>query len=134
MATTTDHLIEQARSRIRSLDPAQVEANLFTDDALLVDVREPEELDEHGLIAGAFHVPRGLLERWADDHSPHHRGDFVRDRRTILYSGHGDRSALAAATLHDLGFTDVAHLDGGLAAWVQAGLPVVGLKSWHVHA
>lgn len=126
MATTTDQLVREARTWIRNLTPAEVEANLFVPDALLVDVREPEELSDDGLIAGAVHAPRGVLELRADPSSPQHRADFDPERRTILYCSTGERSALAADLLRRLGYRDVGHLDGGLVAWRAAGLPVVG--------
>lgn len=132
MTTTSAELVASARSRIRHLTPAEVEANLFAQDALLVDIREPEELDEHGLIAGAVHAPRGLLEFWADPTGSLHRSEFDPRRRTIVYCAVGSRSALAADVLQQLGYVDVAHLDGGIAAWKAAGLPVVGLHPWHL--
>lgn len=129
MATTTEQMVRDARTWIRNLSPAEVEANLFVPDAFLVDIREPEELDDHGLIAGAFHAPRGLLEFWADPASALHRPEFDPERRTILYCTAGSRSALAADALRRLGYRDVGHLDGGLTAWVEAGLPVVGART-----
>lgn len=128
MATTTAQMVRDARTWIRNWSPAEVEANLFAPDAYLVDVREPEELDEHGLIVGAHHVPRGMVELWADPASDQHRPGFDPGRRTILYCDTGARSALAADALRRLGYVDVGHLDGGLAAWTAAGLPVVGAR------
>ena len=64
-----------------------------------------------------------MLEFYADPTSPYHRLEFDPARRTILYCASGGRSALAARTLRDLGYADVAHLDGGLKAWIAAGLP-----------
>ncbi|MEX1178261.1 MAG: rhodanese-like domain-containing protein [Nitriliruptor sp.] len=130
-STTVGDLVRDARSRIRGLTPSEVEAHTLGQESILIDVREPEELDDQGLIAGAFHVPRGLLEFWADPTSPSHRPMFDPARTTIVYCAAGSRSALAAAALLDLGYRDVAHLDGGIQAWEQAGLPVAGLESWH---
>lgn len=132
MGTTAAALVARATGRVRELTPAQVEAHVLADDAILVDVREPEELDEHGLIAGAVHAPRGMLEFWADPTSPLHRPALDPGRRTILYCAVGSRSALAADALQELGYVDVSHLAGGLSAWTAAGLPVVGLKRWHL--
>lgn len=131
MSTTVEDLVSTAKGRIRNLTPAEVEAHAIEGQALLVDLREPEELDEHGLIAGAFHVPRGLLEFWADPASPVHRPELDPARATILYCAAGSRSALAVEALQQLGYRDVAHLDGGIQAWKRAGLPVAGLESWH---
>lgn len=131
MSTTISELVTTARTRIRNLTPAEVEAHVIAGEAVVVDLREPEELDEHGLIAGAYHVPRGLLEFWADPASPMHRPHLDPERTTILYCAAGSRSALAVETLQALGYRDVAHLEGGIQAWKQAGLPVAGLASWH---
>lgn len=133
MGTTAAMMVADATARIQTLTAAQVEAHVLGGACQLVDVREPEELDEQGLIAGAHHVPRGLLEFWADPANPLHRPTLDPTRTTILYCAVGSRSALAARTLQEIGYADVAHLGGGIAAWKQAGLPVVGLKTWHLH-
>jgi rhodanese-related sulfurtransferase len=70
------------------------------------------------------HAPRGMLEFYADATSPYHRAEFDQTRRVILHCASGGRSALAADTLAVLGYTDVAHLEGGLKAWQEEGLPV----------
>jgi rhodanese-related sulfurtransferase len=64
-----------------------------------------------------------MLEFWADPASPYHRPEFDPARRTVLYCASGGRSALAARTLQSLGYVDVAHLDGGIKSWKQAGHP-----------
>ena len=71
-------------------------------------------------------MPRGMLEFRADPSSPAHLPDMRPERRVILHCASGGRSALAAATLAAMGYRDVAHLDGGLTAWREAGLPVDG--------
>ena len=65
-----------------------------------------------------------MLEFWADPSSPYHRPEFDPGRRTILYCASGGPSALAAATLQELGYGRVAHLDGGFNAWREAGREV----------
>ncbi|WP_052667391.1 rhodanese-like domain-containing protein [Nitriliruptor alkaliphilus] len=127
MTTTAAAMVAGADARVRSLTPYQVEAHLLAQDCVLVDLREPDELDDEGLIAGAFHVPRGQLEFRADPASPEHRPPLHPDQRTILYCTEGHRSALGTDTLHRLGYRDVAHLAGGLEAWKRAGRPVAGL-------
>jgi rhodanese-related sulfurtransferase len=76
------------------------------------------------MIPGALHVPRGMLEFRADPASPAHHAVLNPARRTIMYCASGNRSALSAVTLRQLGFTNVAHLDGGFRAWMAAGKPV----------
>ena len=124
MATVAD-LITDARTRVTHLTPTDVAAEVDAGDVLLVDLREPGELDASGILPGAVHAPRGMLEFWADPASPYHRSEFDPDRRTVLYCASGGRSALAAAALQDLGYRDVAHLDGGITGWLDAGQPPV---------
>lgn len=124
MHTTAAQLVAQAKSRVENLTPDQVEAET-AGDAILVDLREPGELENEGMIAGAVHAPRGMLEFWADPSSPYHRSEFEPTRRTVLYCASGGRSALAAGVLAQFGYSDVAHLDGGIKAWKQTGHPTV---------
>jgi rhodanese-related sulfurtransferase len=116
-------MVAEARSAVENLPPDQVAAEIARGHALLVDLREPEERVKTGAIPGAVHAARGMLEFYADPASPYHRPEFDRTRRTILYCASGGRSALAAGTLRELGYADVAHLDGGLRAWIDSGRP-----------
>ena len=125
MRTAVD-LVTVARGQVENLPPAAVAAELDTGCVVLVDVREPMERDDQGVIPGAVHVPRGMLEFCADPSSPAHLADLSPERRVILHCASGGRSALAAVTLAAMGYRDVAHLDGGLAAWREAGLPIGG--------
>lgn len=118
-------LVTDARTRVTALAPDQVAAEVASGHGVLLDLREAAELEQHGVIAGAVHAPRGMLEFYADPASPYHRSEFDPGRRTILYCASGGRSALAADTLQQLGYTDVAHLDGGFTAWRDAGHPIV---------
>ncbi len=124
MPTTAVELVSFAKSQVENLTPDQVAIEIGRD-ALLIDVREPAELDAEGMIRGAVHAPRGMLEFWADQASPDHRPEFDPQRRTVVYCATGGRSALAAQLLRQLGYADVAHLDGGITAWKQVGHPVV---------
>ena len=119
---TTADLVAAARSRVVNLDVEDT-ARAVSDGALLVDIREEDEVLRTGAIPGAIHVPRGLLEFKADPTAATHLAPFDPAGRTILYCASGGRSALAASTLVDLGYADVAHLDGGIAAWVASGRP-----------
>lgn len=124
MSTTVVDLVARAKGRVENLDPEQV-AQEAADGAVLVDLREPGEIQRDGTIEGAVQAPRGMLEFYADPQSPYHRAEFDPSRRTILCCASGGRSALAASTLARLGYTDVAHLDGGMKAWRNDGRPVV---------
>lgn len=124
MSRTTAELVAEAKAGVENLDPDQVTQEIIRG-ALLVDLREPAEL-ANGMIEGAVHAPRGMLEFYADPSSPYHRDEFDPTRRTVLYCASGGRSALAASTLRQLGYQDVAHLDGGFKGWVESGHAVSG--------
>src|SRR5262249_54489899 len=102
-------MVAEARQAIEHLTPEQAAAEIARGEAVPVALREPEERAQNGTIAGAVHAPRGMLEFYADPASPYHRPEFDPSRRTILYCASGGRSALAAVTLRQLGYTDVAH-------------------------
>lgn len=114
-------LVAEAKSRVENLDPDAVEREVQDGDAVLVDIRDAPELEEHGRIPGAVHIPRGMLEFRADTTSPYHQPPLDPTRRVILHCASGGRSALAAKTLQEMGYEDVAHLDGGITAWKDAG-------------
>ncbi len=121
---TAAQLVAEAKQGIEQLTPAQVAAELAHGDAILVDLRESEERATNGTIASALHAPRGMLEFYADPSSPYHQAALHPAQRTILHCASGGRSALAIATLKQLGYTNVAHLEGGLNAWREAGQPI----------
>ena len=117
-------LVSEAKQKVENLTPDQVATELDSGDALLVDVREPQERQATGAIPGAISAPRGMLEFYADPSLPYHKEEFDPDRRIILHCASGGRSALGAATLKEMGYSNVAHLDGGIKAWQEAGQPV----------
>ena len=123
-AKTVAAMVAEAKSQIENLPPQRVAEELQSGEVLLVDIREPEERAQHGAIKGAVHAPRGMLEFYADPSSPYHRSEFRPDRRVILQCASGGRSALATRALAALGYARVAHLDGGLKAWKEQGLPI----------
>lgn len=124
MAVTVATLVAEAKSRIENLTADDVAAELAAGAALLVDLREEDERTLVGTIPDAILAPRGMLEFWADPTSPYHRPEFDPEARIILVCASGGRSALGADTLRMLGFGRVAHLDGGVKAWIASGRPV----------
>jgi len=121
---TAAQLVQEAKQRVENLSAERVAAELDQGDTLLIDLREPNEQAQHGMIPGAISAPRGMLEFWADPTSPYHRQEFDPQRRIILHCASGGRSALAADTLQQLGYSNVAHLAGGLQAWAEEGRPI----------
>lgn len=121
---TAKDMVGEAKAQVENLSPQQVADELSQGNALLVDLRDDEELREHGSIPQAMHIPRGMLEFRADPTSPYHRQELRPERRIILHCASGGRSALGARTLQEMGYQNVAHLDGGLKAWQESGQPV----------
>jgi rhodanese-related sulfurtransferase len=119
---TAAELVAAARSRISNLTPEEVASELASGDAVLVDIRDIEERAAQGAIPGAVHASRGMLEFHADPSSAYHKQELDPQRRTILHCGSGGRSALAVETLQQMGYTNIAHLGGGINAWKEAGL------------
>ena len=113
-------LLAQANSMIETVSVQDLETHVDNLGAIIVDVRETSEWEEEGSIPGAIHASRGLLEFHVDPASEMHISALVPDQQIILYCGTGGRSALAAKTLVEMGYTDVRSLAGGYAAWQQA--------------
>jgi len=99
------------------------------DDLLLLDIREIQETIDLGTIPGAIHVPRGMLEFWADPASPYFRDYFDERKRIVVFCAGGGRSAFAAKALLDMGYANVAHLEAGFNGWKKAGEPVQDVAS-----
>jgi rhodanese-related sulfurtransferase len=89
-----------------------------------VDIRDIRELERDGVVPGAYHAPRGMLEFWVDPESPYHREVFASGKKFVFFCAGGLRSALATQTVQRMGLTPVAHIGGGFAAWKAAGGPV----------
>ncbi len=119
-----DMQVRLARAVVENLRPAELAAELDEGDVVMIDVREPDELGS-GTIGGAVNVPRGIVELVADPDRPEHRPVLDPRRRVVVLCDTGARSALVVHALYALGYSDVAHLDGGLAAWVTTGRALV---------
>jgi rhodanese-related sulfurtransferase len=124
MGPSASQMVAAAKARIENLSPDRVAVELEAGSALVVDIREEYELAATGSIVPSIHAPRGLIEFYADPSSPMHVEELDPGRRIILASSTGARSALAAETLKDMGFRHVAHLEGGIRAWIDQGFPV----------
>jgi rhodanese-related sulfurtransferase len=117
-------LLEAAEREIETIAIEDAVKLQGRDDTLLVDLRDPREVEREGKIPGAFHCPRGMLEFWIDPESPYHKPQFAEDKRFVFFCAGGWRSALAAQTAHRMGLKPVAHIRGGFGAWKKAGGPV----------
>jgi len=117
-------LISEARARVRTLSLDEAKARHGKGDVVFVDIRDVRELEREGMIPGAFHAPRGMLEFWVDPQSPYFKEIFGSGKEFVVYCASAWRSSLATAALQDMGLTPVCHIEGGFKAWKDAGLPV----------
>lgn len=116
-------LVDEAMSQVTTYSVDEVRARLADPSVQIVDIRDVRELN-NGTVTGSYHAPRCMLEFWVDPASPYHKKIWADETKEfILFCGAGWRSALAAKTLQDMGMTNVAHIDGGYAAWQAAGAP-----------
>ena len=124
-------LVDEASALITTYSVEQVRARMGSDPSLqIVDIRDPRELEREGTVPGSVHAPRGMLEFWVDPASPYFKPVFGDDSKEfVLFCGAGWRSALAARALMEMGMGNVAHIDGGFAAWVKDGAPTETLDA-----
>ena len=114
-------LVDEANAQIETMTPQQVMSAAAKGDVVIVDIRDPREIERDGRIPGAFACTRGMLEFWIDPNSPYAKPAFQQDKKYIFHCAGGMRSALAAKTADDMGLKPVAHMGGGFAAWKEAG-------------
>jgi len=118
-------LVAEANANIKTLTVPDAQTLFERDDVVMVDLRDPRELEREGKMPGAFHCPRGMLEFWIDPESPYHKTIFAEDKQFVFFCGGGWRSALAAQVAQEMGLKPVVHIEGGFAAWKKAGAPVL---------
>jgi rhodanese-related sulfurtransferase len=126
MAKSVMDMWAEANEQIEIVSPTELADELESGEILLLDVRLPVEIERRGSIEGSVAVPRQVVEWWADPQSPYFRpggifGDF--DRRIITFCDGGGNGAFTAVTLQELGYKNVATLEGGFYGWSGAGLP-----------
>ena len=124
MKKTVKSMVDDAMEAITTYSVGDARELHGRDDVQFIDIRDVRELEREGVIPGAFHAPRGMLEFWVDPASPYHKPLFAEDKRFVLFCAAGWRSALATKTMQDMGVEQVAHIDGGFTAWKEAGAPV----------
>ncbi len=123
---TTGHkqLVETAKREIEEIPASEAVKLAGRDDVVLVDLRDPRELEREGKVPGAFSCTRGMLEFWICPDSPYHKPIFAADKKFVFFCAGGLRSVLATKTAQDMGLKPVAHIIGGFKAWKEAGGPV----------
>jgi rhodanese-related sulfurtransferase len=120
MVTSVKQLVEAANAVVPRITAAQAQEVIAEGNALVVDLREPVEVQQSGMVAGAVHVPRGMLEFRADPESPYYDPHFDKGKTVIVYCAGGGRAALAGQALKEMGYGDVYNL-GGFKDWADSG-------------
>ncbi len=113
---TFREMLAEAKAAVREVEPAEAEEELGRGEAVVLDVREPDEY-EQGALPGAVHIPRGTLETSVEGKIPD------KSSHVVIYCAGGTRSAFAAKTLQELGYRDVASVIGGFNRWKDEGRP-----------
>ena len=119
-------LVEEAQKTIETLNSSEVKTLYDNKEITLIDVRDIRELWKEGTIENSKHIPRGMLEFWLDPQSSYFKANKINDiKKMVLFCALGWRSALATKSLVEMGFKNVAHVDGGFDALKKSGLKVI---------
>ena len=119
-------LVEEAQKNIETMTPNEVKKLHENNEITLIDVRDIRELWKEGTIERSKHIPRGMLEFWLDPSSTYYQSNKIQDiKKIVLFCALGWRSALATKSLVDMGFKNVAHVNGGFDALKKSGLKIV---------
>ena len=119
-------LIKKKQKKIQTLSPIEVKSLIEKKEITLIDVRDIRELWKEGTIENSKHIPRGMLEFWLDPESSYYKANKIKDmKKMVLFCAIGLRSALATKSLIEMGFKNVAHVDGGFDALKKNGFKVV---------
>ena len=119
-------LVKEAQKSIETLSSAEVKTLYENKEITLIDVRDIRELWKEGTIENSKHIPRGMLEFWLDPESTYYQSNKISEiKKMVLFCALGWRSALATKSLVEMGFKNVAHVDGGFEALKKSGLKVI---------
>ena len=123
---SSQQLVKEAQKNIETLNSDEIKKLLENNEITLIDVRDIRELWKEGTIENSKHIPRGMLEFWLDPESTYYKANKIQDvKKMVLFCALGWRSALATKSLVDMGFQNVAHVDGGFDALKKSGLKVI---------
>ena len=119
-------LVEEAIKNIETISVSEAKDLSNKQEITLIDVRDIRELWKEGTIENSKHIPRGMLEFWLDPESSYYKSNKIKDiKKMVLFCALGWRSVLATKSLVDMGFKNVAHVDGGFDALKKNGFKVI---------
>ena len=123
---SSQELVKEAQKNIETLNSDEIKKLLDNNEITLIDVRDIRELWKEGTIENSKHIPRGMLEFWLDPKSTYYQNNKIQNiKKMVLFCALGWRSALATKSLVEMGFKNVAHVDGGFEALKKSGLKVI---------
>ena len=123
---SSKELVDEANKVIKVMKPAQVKEALEKGEITLIDIRDIRELWKEGTIENSKHIPRGMIEFWLDPESTYFKANEMQNvKKMVLFCALGWRSALATKSLVEMGFQNVAHVEGGFDALKKSGLNIV---------
>ena len=126
---SSQKLVEEAKKNIETLTAGEAKELSDKEEITLIDVRDIRELWKDGTIENSKHIPRGMLEFWLDPESSYYKANKIKEiKKMVLFCALGWRSALATKSLVDMGFNNVAHVEGGFDALKKNGLKVIEKK------
>lgn len=129
LSISAEELVTQAMAEVETMTITAFKQLAAHEGSMMIDIRDVGELQGNGTIAGAVHIPRGMLEFVFDPESPYYCQQLDDAEKVLLYCTAGARSALATKALQDMGVTNIAHLAGGLNAWLEAGEDVASYSA-----
>ena len=122
----SQQLVKEAQNSIETLNSEDVKKLAENNEITLIDVRDIRELWKEGTIEKSKHIPRGMLEFWLDPESTYYQVNKIENvKKMVLFCALGWRSALATKSLVEMGFKNVAHVNGGFDALKKSGLKVI---------
>ena len=126
MIKTIQNLVAEAMNKIKTIDVDQAYQMVKDKNCNLIDIRESNELENTGRVEGASHIPRGMLEVYLDPNSPiFQNGQIDQKKEFVLFCAGGVRSALAAKSLKDMGYTKISHIDRGFASIANSKFKII---------
>ena len=118
---TVQQLVQEAYAEIKTINTTEALNLVKENQCNLIDIRDIRELEKEGKVENSIHIPRGMLEFWIDPNSQYFKeGKLDLQKEMVLFCAAGARSALAAKTLQDMGFTNVSHIEGGFGSIKQS--------------
>ena len=119
-------LVSEALDQIKTISTDEAHKMVSENQCNLIDIRDIRELEKEGRVENSNHIPRGMLEFWLDPESTYYQANKIQNvKKMVLFCALGWRSALATKSLVEMGFKNVAHVNGGFNALKKSGLKVI---------